>query len=424
MRAQDAEFQSNGTRKQPAKVPKLYYLVVGLVILFGYSNLLSGFRIIPVVNVATDAPESSRLVGLVSRPDQLCSSTIGLFPNRSIVEKAVEDAEKFHEGGGSLKSIQLYLDRQIQTTYKALGVSYVPSDLVDPKRQEELTAPELIHEELRLGDTKKRGGYDQRSLPGKLLPKHPANIGGRLVDVMEPNSYDRWEAAIGSVGPVCTNEDRIQLRAKEHYEDKFMCSYQDLVQKRSSLEPAMESDCDIISIGSNDQWGFEQTVASQTNCRTHTFDCTISTPKHKPDLESVHFYSACISDRDQTIDGRSYVSYNTMWKMTGMKGPPTLLKMDVEGFEYDVLVSLVTEMSKAVGAGGEPVDILPQQIGVEIHYASRMFDLPWMLRMRQAGELALLFGTMYRKGGYLPVRVNFDPGCASCLEVLFVRILC
>jgi hypothetical protein len=86
---------------------------------------------------------------------------------------------------------------------------------------------------------------------------------------------------------------------------------------------------------------------------------------------------------------------------------------------------LVTEVSKvAVGVGGDPVDILPHQISVEFHYASRMFDLPWMLRMRKAGEVALLFGTVYRKGGYLLVHVNFNPGCAPCLEVLFVRILC
>jgi hypothetical protein len=239
-------------------------------------------------------------------------------------------------------------------------------------------------------------------LPGKFLPKHPAINGGRLVDVKEPMSYERWEAAIGPIGPLCTSVDRIQLKArKRSYEDKYICSYQDLVQERKLPKPVSESDCDMISIGSNDQWGFEQTLASQTHCKIHTFDCTISTPRNKPDLESVHFYSACISDHDQTIDGRSYVSYNSLLNLTGMKGPPNLLKMDVEGFEFDVLISLVTEVSKVAVAGGEPVDMLPLQISVEIHYATRMFDLPWMLRLRQAGELALLFGTMYRKGGVL-----------------------
>jgi hypothetical protein len=92
--------------------------------------------------------------------------------------------------------------------------------------------------------------------------------------------------------------------------------------------------------------------------------------------------------------------------------------MDVEGFEYNVLSSM---MPKSSSTGPEN---LPEQIIVELHYASRMYDLPWMMRARQASEISMLISHMYRSGGYMPVHVDYDPGCAPCLEVLFVKVLC
>ena len=78
---------------------------------------------------------------------------------------------------------------------------------------------------------------------------------------MESVSLDKWEAAIGPIGPLCKSIDRIQTRKEKHYEDKFMCSFYDL---------NASSHCNIMSIGSNDQWGFETEVMSVTGCHTHT----------------------------------------------------------------------------------------------------------------------------------------------------------
>jgi hypothetical protein len=105
--------------------------------------------------------------------------------------------------------------------------------------------------------------------------------------------------------------------------------------------------------------------------------------------------------------------------MTGMKGPPRLLKIDVEGFEYDVFTSMMP-----TSHGPRDDHHLPEQIVVELHSASRMYDLPWMLRSRQAAEISMLISHMYRAGGYMPVYVDYNPGCPSCLEVLFVKVLC
>jgi hypothetical protein len=96
--------------------------------------------------------------------------------------------------------------------------------------------------------------------------------------------------------------------------------------------------------------------------------------------------------------------------------PPTLLKIDVEGFEFRVVPSMLRK---------SPSEIWPEQIAMEVHFGTRMVDEPTMLRTRTAAEISLFFGQLFNYGGYLPVKVKyFDPGCPPCLEVLMVRILC
>ena len=46
---------------------------------------------------------------------------------------------------------------------------------------------------------------------------------------------------------------------------------------------------------------------------------------------------------------------------------------------------------------------MPHQIVTELHTVTRMYNLPWMLRFRQAAEVSLLITVLYRKGGYLAV---------------------
>ena len=85
--------------------------------------------------------------------------------------------------------------------------------------------------------------------------------------------------------------------------------------------------------------------------------------------------------------------------------------MDVEGFEYDVLTQMLQDDY-----------LLPLQIQVELHWATKMVDVPWMLRTLTSAELALFSGMMFTSGGYLPV--HRDESCTVCLEVLYVRALC
>jgi hypothetical protein len=175
--------------------------------------------------------------------------------------------------------------------------------------------------------------------------------------------------------------------------------------------------CHVFSIGSNDQWTFESNlIKSMPHCTIHTFDCTLNggVPKHKPHDERLIFYNYCIGDANvDAEDGKRYRTFSEFVRIAGIPSHPKLLKMDVEGFEYDVFTSMVRSDSNT----------LPEQIIVELHWATKMTNLPWTLRTRQTGELAILFAMLFYSG-YLPVFTFFSPYCAPCLEVLFVRVMC
>jgi hypothetical protein len=360
----------------------------------------------------------------------VCAHAKSMFPSMSIIEAAYWEAENFHNRGGNLKSIQLYLDKQLPFTYETLGMSYIP----EKKTSHQVEAGDkdissIIIDEIKEKDVHKRGGYDQGYLPGKFDPPHKAlhtRREKRWIDVLEPNAIDRWLAAIG---PELKCSSLTRIGTEKSYEDKYMCNYDRLSSSKTTTTINAKSkshmqkngdlnSCDLISIGSNDQWGFETVVTDETNCRTHTFDCTIGEPRKRPPRDSVLFYPHCISDSDKVMNERSYLSYSSIWKKTGMKGTPKLFKIDVEGFEYDVLTSMLRD-AKELGE-----DMLPEQISIELHSATKMYDLPWLLRNRQSAEVALLTGMLYRVGGYLPVKVSWQEGCKQCLEVLYVRVFC
>jgi hypothetical protein len=155
------------------------------------------------------------------------------------------------------------------------------------------------------------------------------------------------------------------------------------------------------------------------NCVTHTFDCTVQNPS-TPGHDNINLYLYCISSKDEVIDERQYVTYSKIMQIANMTKPATLFKMDVEGFEYDVLVQMIEEARQSGS-----MDMLPTQISVELHYATRMYDIPWRLRSVTSAEIAVFIGLMYNQGGYVLVKhENIGPGCFPCAELVFLRAFC
>jgi hypothetical protein len=346
-------------------------------------------------------------------------------------QETFQQAMAFHTYGGSLKSIQQFLDRQIHPTLERLGVSYRERETKTEKPGTNLKVDDFLHEFFHQHHVK-RGGYgqplpiqfydkdDTTSIVDKVL-HGSSNEGKRWIDVMEEATPERFQVAIGPMAPQCPH--MVHFSENEGLEEKSFC-----IESESVVKPDDDDDsCHIFSIGSNDQWNFETSLRQKLpHCHTHTFDCTLNgPPKHQPKNDGkVHFYPYCVSsgnDEDNTSvrqpRQRKYLSYPELWKATSIQKPPKLLKMDVEGFEFDVLTSMLSSF--------ESSDWWPEQIMMEVHYITRMVDLPWLLRTRQAAELALFFDSLWNAGGYLPIKVQyFGEWCPSCMEILLLRVKC
>lgn len=125
--------------------------------------------------------------------------------------------------------------------------------------------------------------------------------------------------------------------------------------------------CTVFSLGSNNQYDFEQAVLAATVCTIHTFDCTV-------DGHSIHerhlFHKLCLGD-PQHHPG--YITLNDALRVAGVD-EVSLLKMDIEGFEFDV-VSHWTEAA-----------MLPSQLSMEVHRENRAHG-----RFMSATDLAFFF---------------------------------
>jgi len=394
--------------------------------------------LVPDTNVETESVAAKAVkVKISKRPS--CSNTNHLFNSSEVLDSAYTQLEQFHNGGGNLKTIETYLNEQMDPTLSLLGVTFTPDGSKDPIPTGNSTT-KGIKDLFRQQDKNKRGGYDQRVMPGNFNSPDPnmkalrgKKIGNwykyYMFDVMEPDDLSRWDKGLGPILGICSHLDKIlPMNRKRSYEEKMMCSYpganrDDNEQEDKKNDPDHANgygpNCNMISIGSNREWGFEESVAAQTSCRTHTFDCTTAANPKKPDVDSIHYYPYCLANENKKIEDRDFITYFGMVEKIGLTKAPDLLKMDVEGFEFDILTQMLDHTEKT-----NSKHLLPAQISLELHYATRMYDLPWHLRFRQTAEIAMFAGMMYNRGGYMLVETKLDEGCKPCAEVLFVRAFC
>ena len=100
-----------------------------------------------------------------------------------------------------------------------------------------------------------------------------------------------------------------------------------------SLLRDLNSDCVVYSLGSRNDFSFEQAIFDLApQCEMHTFDCTLEDAPST--LLPLFFHPWCIDGKD-SADER-YLSMATIYRKLGGKAV-TILKMDIEGFEYQVM---------------------------------------------------------------------------------------
>ena len=333
------------------------------------------------------------------------------FDNMEILNSKIQENINFHQRGGNLKMYQEFLDNAIDSTLRKYDTTFIPKPTLPQGGQNITNVTEYLKHHY-MEHTSPRRGYGE-PLPGRFQKAtSPLFYERRWVDIIEPReSKAKWDVGLGPIGPKCS--DLIQLGATNDAGDggKSMC----LPNTKNN-----KNECHVISVGGNDNWVFETAMVDTMNCTTYTFDCTLpdGIPKNKPDTDQMKFFNYCISggdttdSPDQSNDSAKYLTYQQASELAGLTVAPIYFKIDVEGFEYDVFTNMLQTT---------PYDMLPMQIQVELHWNTRMTDLPWMLRNRNVGEILLLSNIMFSIGGYIPIEYDFNPYCASCMEVLYFR---
>lgn len=142
---------------------------------------------------------------------------------------------------------------------------------------------------------------------------------------------------------------------------------------------ALRSPCVVVSLGSNGDFTFEQAILSAAPCQVHTFDCTY--PGTSLDSNTRHFYhKMCIgSARVAAAKSDSFVTLSGALKLM-RASKIDLLKMDIEGFEYDVMASWGIPDSGDIADLDLAMAALPRQVAFELHVFDLYFHSPFFLK--------------------------------------------
>jgi Methyltransferase domain len=134
-----------------------------------------------------------------------------------------------------------------------------------------------------------------------------------------------------------------------------------------------DSKCVMYSIGSNGQFQFEWFLTQKTSCHNEIFDCTIKNttlPHHQiRHRTNLHFNCLGAKTEKRLIDFDKYsevtghldfISWDYLRQVTNTTGNTenAYLKMDIEGFEFEVVTSI---MKSHVA--------MPNQMAIELHIA-------------------------------------------------------
>ena len=121
--------------------------------------------------------------------------------------------------------------------------------------------------------------------------------------------------------------------------------------------------CVTYSIGSNNKWDFEEHMYRDTNCRIETFDCTVDATVPLHIHNRTRFHSFCLGSKSGTIGQQIYMTLPQLNAKAGRNQGPDYFKIDIEGFEWSVLKSLVNDVYKNPKLDAH----LPLQIYGEFH---------------------------------------------------------
>lgn len=194
--------------------------------------------------------------------------------------------------------------------------------------------------------------------------------------------------------------------------------------------------CVVVNVGLGDDWSFEEGVANSTSCAIWTFDCLNRDRAVPPSLAGrVQTQPFCLGAATAPrANGLSALSYDDLRAAIGLNGsslPLALLRLDIEGWEYEALRAVVSS----------PGNEAPAQVALRLHFhveRNTTLGLPWrgsgLLiggpgttdvvgdRDKETGEIALFVDRLWRSGGYYVSERTDSPAAApGSTELLLVR---
>jgi hypothetical protein len=164
--------------------------------------------------------------------------------------------------------------------------------------------------------------------------------------------------------------------------------------------------CLVYSLGSNNEFSFEEAVLSRTNnnCEIHIFDHTVEKWNVPETAKSVHTHSyAIVSEEHARAKGAPYMSFKDIQRKLGHENRSiSLFKIDIEGSEYAVLPELLRDRAN-----------IPEQILMEVHFTpSRQSSV-------QASDELL---HLLRDSSYHMFHSEYNPTSLCCSEYSFLRL--
>jgi hypothetical protein len=159
-----------------------------------------------------------------------------------------------------------------------------------------------------------------------------------------PDVVEQRRALFDMLRPVALANCDMQRFGEAHDGGYLMCG---------NLLEAVEA-AYSYGIGGYDDWGCD--ISRTLDVTVHQYDC-FNTRRPACFFGDTVFHEACVGDRTETIDGRAFDTVANQLISNGDGTDRIVLKMDVEGAEWDSLLTL-------------PDDVLARidQLAVEFHW--------------------------------------------------------
>src|SRR5688572_17167779 len=153
-------------------------------------------------------------------------------------------------------------------------------------------------------------------------------------------------------------------------------------------------------IGGYDKWGGD--ISTRLEVGAHQYDCFNTTEPVCPGGKTV-FHAECIGDTARTVDGRLFDTMTNQFMKNGDRGKRIVLKIDVEGAEWDSFLSAPDETLGQI-----------DQMAVEFHEVQDEKFLATVRRLKEFFEIAHIH---FNNASCIE---GLDPFPTWAYEVLFV----